>query len=170
MRQRVRIAQSIAHSPEVLFLDEPLTGLDPVGRRELRGLFLALAARGTTVLLSSHVLHEVESTTDRILLLHRARLLAEGTVGEIRALLDRHPHSIEIACDRGRELATALLALPEVEAVRLPRPGLLVAHSRTPHDLYPKIVRLVVEGGFEVRSLSSPDDNLEAVFRYLVQG
>jgi len=168
MRQRVRIAQSIAHSPEVLFLDEPLTGLDPVGRRELRDLFRSLGERGTTILLSSHVLHEVESTTERILLLHHARLLAEGTVSDIRALIDRHPHSIEIACDRPREMASLLVGLEEVETVELPSPGLLVARTRVPQALYPKIVRLVADGGFRVARLSSPDDNLEAVFRYLV--
>jgi ABC-2 type transport system ATP-binding protein len=170
MRQRVRIAQSFAHSPEVLFLDEPLTGLDPMGRRDLRLLFQSLAERGTTVLLSSHVLHEVESTTGRILLLHRSRLLAEGTISEIRDLIDRHPHSVEVACDRPRELAALLVALPEVESVGLPRPDMLVAKTRAPQLLYPKIVRMAVEGGFRVSRLSSPDDNLEAVFRYLVHG
>lgn len=169
MRQRVRIAQSIAHSPDVLFLDEPLTGLDPVGRRELRELFRHLAAQGSTVLLSSHVLHEVESTTDRILLLNRARVLAEGTVSEIRSLIDLHPHSIEVACDRARELAVALVGLPSVESIGLPRPDLLVARTRSPQDLYPRLVKIVAEGGYRVARLSSPDDNLEAVFRYLVK-
>ncbi len=168
MRQRVRIAQSVAHAPEVLFLDEPTTGLDPVGRRELRDLFRALGERGTTILLSSHVLHEVESTTDRILLLHHARLLAEGTVSDIRALIDRHPHGIEIACDRPRDLAARLVGLEEVESVDLPSPGLLVARTRAPRALYPRIARIVVEEGYRVDRLSSPDDNLEAVFRYLV--
>jgi len=168
MRQRVRIAQSIAHDPEVLLLDEPLTGLDPVGRRALRELFCAMARRGTTILLSSHVLHEVENATDRILLLHRSRLLAEGTVGEIRGLIDRHPHSVEIRCDREREMAERLVGLAEVESVALPSPGLVVARTRSPQVLYPKIVRIVAEGGFDVGRLDSPDDNLEAVYRYLV--
>ncbi len=169
MRQRVRIAQAIAHSPEVLFLDEPLTGLDPVGRRELRDLFRSMAASGTTILLSSHVLHEVESTTDRILLLHRSRLLADGTVSEIRDLIDQHPHSVEVACDRPRDLAARLVGLEEVESVGIPNPGLLVARTRAPQSLYPRIVRIVAEEGFRVDRLSSPDDNLEAVFRYLVK-
>jgi ABC-2 type transport system ATP-binding protein len=168
MRQRVRIAQAIAHDPEVLLLDEPLTGLDPVGRRALRDLFGAMARRGTTILLSSHVLHEVESATDRILLLHRSRLLAEGSVGEIRGLIDRHPHSVEIRCDREREMAASLVGLAEVESVALPTPGLVVARTRSPQALYPKIVRIVAEGGFTVGRLDSPDDNLEAVYRYLV--
>ena len=170
MRQRVRIAQAVAHSPEVLFLDEPLTGLDPVGRREMRNLLRALAEGGTSILVSSHVLHEVEGTTDRILLLHRARLLAEGTVSEIRSLLDRHPHSIEVACDRPREMAAHLMAGAGVESVAVPEEGLLVARTRTPQETYAHIVRLAAEGGYAVTRLSSPDDNLEAVFRYLVHG
>ncbi len=170
MRQRVRIAQSIAHDPEFLLLDEPLTGLDPVGRRELRTLFRGLAARGTSILLSSHVLHEVEATTDRILLLHRARLLAEGTVQEIRDLLDEHPRSVEIDCDRPRELAQALVPLAPVEGVRIAPGGRLVVQSRDPAALYPALVRAVVEGRHAVTRMESPDDDLEAVFRYLVRG
>jgi len=169
MRQRVRIAQAIAHDPEVLLLDEPLTGLDPVGRRSLRGLFRGLADRGASILLSSHVLHEVEATTDRILLLHRARLLATGTVSEIRSLLDRHPHSVEVACDRPRELAARLVGLPEVESIRVPSPDLLVVQSRTPQALYPAVVRAVEEGGHRVSRMGSPDDDLESVFHYLVR-
>ena len=169
MRQRVRIAQAVAHSPEVLFLDEPLTGLDPVGRRELRLLFRALADGGTTILLSSHLLQEVEATTDRILLLHRSRLVAEGTVTEIRALLDHHPHSVEVACDRPRELAARLVSSPGVEAVRVTPEDLLVVQSRTPRELYGVLVKAIVAGGHRVRRMESPDDDLEAVFRYLVR-
>jgi ABC-2 type transport system ATP-binding protein len=168
MRQRVRIAQAIAHDPEVLLLDEPLTGLDPVGRRALRVLFRGLADRGTSILLSSHVLHEVEATTDRILLLHRARLLAVGTVSDIRSLCDRHPHSVEVACDRPRTLAARLVGCDAVESVRVTPEELLVVQSRRPADLYPILVRAVVEGGHAVSRMGSPDDDLEAVFRYLV--
>lgn len=170
MRQRVRIAQAIAHSPEVLFLDEPLTGLDPVGRREMRGLFRTLAGQGTTILVSSHVLHEVEGTTDRILLLHQSRLRAEGTIADIRELLDAHPHSLEIVCDRPREMAAHLLGGAGVESVSVLPEGLLVARTRTPKETYAHVVRLAAEGGFAVSRLSSPDDTLEAVFRYLVHG
>jgi len=112
----------------------------------------------------------VEGTTERIVLLHRARLLAEGTIADIRALLDRHPHSIEIACDRPREMAALLVAMEGVESVGLPEPGRLVARTRKPQEVYPRIVRLVAEEGFAVSRLESPDDNLEAVFRYLVHG
>ncbi len=170
MRQRVRLAQAIAHRPEVLFLDEPLTGLDPMGRRELRRLFQRLAAEGAVVLVSSHVLPEVEAMTSRLLLLHRSRLVAYGPVHEIRELIDRHPHSVEVACARPRDLAARLVGLPEVEAVRLPREGLLVAETRAPGAFYPALLRILVEDGHDVRSVSSPDDNLEAVFRYLVTG
>jgi len=170
MRQRVRVAQALAHRPEVLFLDEPLTGLDPLGRRDLRTLFRGLASDGVTILLSSHVLHEVEATTDRVLLVHQSHLLATGTVQEIRDLLDRHPRRVEVVCDRPRELAAVLVGLPEVSAVRVPAPDRLEAETAAPDRFYPLLVRTVVERGFAVERMSSPDDNLEAVFRYLVKG
>jgi ABC-2 type transport system ATP-binding protein len=170
MRQRVRLAQSVAHRPELLFLDEPLTGLDPVGRRDLRHLFLRLAAGGASILLSSHVLHEVEATTDRVLLLHRSRLRASGTISEIRDLLDRHPRRVEVVCERPRELAERLVGLPEVVAVRMPAPDRVEVETAAPDRFYPALVRTVVDGGFAVQRLSSPDDSLEAVFRYLVKG
>jgi ABC-2 type transport system ATP-binding protein len=169
MRQRVRLAQALAHGPELVLLDEPLTGLDPVGRRDLRLLFRRLAAAGTSLVLSSHVLHEVEATTDRVLLLHRARLLAHGSVHEIRALIDRHPHSVEVACDRPRELAARLAAMDEVVSVRV-EPGRVVAETPAPDRFYPALVRALADGGYRVERLSSPDDDLEAVFRYLVKG
>ena len=168
MRQRARLAQAIAHSPEVLFLDEPLTGLDPMGRRDLRLLFRGLAQGGATVLLSSHVLHEVEATTDEVVLLHRSRLRAHGSVPEIRALIDRHPHSVEVVCDRPRDLAARLVGLPDLLALRLGAEDRLTAETGAPDRFYPALVRTLVEGGHSVKSLSSPDDNLEAVFRYLV--
>jgi ABC-2 type transport system ATP-binding protein len=169
MRQRVRLATAIAHRPDMLFLDEPLTGLDPVGRRELRLLFRRLAAEGTTILISSHVLHEVEATTDQILLLHKSRLIATGEVSEIRDLIDQHPHGIEVVCDRPRDLAAAMVGLEAVESVRIVDGKRLVAETRLPHEVYPKLVRMVVEGNHRVERLFSPDDNLEAVFKYLVQ-
>ena len=96
MRQRVKIAQAIAHGPEFLVVDEPLTGLDPLARRDMIALFEELGREGVHILISSHVLHEVESLTEEILLLHRGRLLAQGKVAEVRALLSRHPRKVEI--------------------------------------------------------------------------
>jgi ABC-2 type transport system ATP-binding protein len=170
MRQKVKVAQAIVHHPRLLVLDEPLNGLDPLGRRHLVGLVRDLGERGVSVLVSSHVLHEVEAMTESILLLHQGRLLAFGGVRELRGLIDRHPHHIEIVCDRPRELARLLLDSPDVKSLSLEETrGALVVESLEPDLFYARLPDLVVEHRFEVQSLHSPDDNLEAVFRYLVK-
>src|SRR6185436_4766351 len=99
MRQRTKLAQALVHDPQVLFLDEPLTGTDPVARRDLMDIIQRLAAEGKTVLVSSHVLHEVQSLTPNIVLLNHGRLVAHGHVRDIRDLIDKHPHHIVLICD-----------------------------------------------------------------------
>src|SRR5206468_972779 len=99
MRQRTKLAQALVHEPRVLFLDEPFTGTDPVGRHEMIEVIRGLGAAGRTILVSSHVLHEVRSLTPNIVLLHRGRLVAEGHVRQIRDLIDGHPHRIVLVCD-----------------------------------------------------------------------
>ena len=117
MRQRAKLAQSIAHEPELLIVDEPLTGLDPLVRQDMVELFRSLAEGGMRILLSSHVLHEVESLTNEIVLVHRGRLLAQGTVTEVRDLLSRHPRRIEFVADEPRRLAGAVIELEGVASV-----------------------------------------------------
>ncbi len=169
MRQRVKLAQALAHEPELLVLDEPLTGLDPLGRRDLIALLKELAAAGTHVIFSSHVLHEVESVTSEILVLHRGRLLAQGAVAEVRRLLSRHPRRIEIRAARARQLARELLTLDEVLSVRLePDDGLVRLETGDVDRFFERMTRLVANGGFGVRSLESVDASLEAVFDYLI--
>ena len=119
MRQRTKLAQALVHDPEVLFLDEPLTGTDPVARRDLMDIILRLGSEGKSVLVSSHVLHEVQSLTPNIVLLNRGRLVAEGHVRQIRDLIDKHPHHIVLVCDDYRKLAARLLAWDDVEGVRV---------------------------------------------------
>ncbi len=119
MRQRVRIAQAIAHDPRLLVLDEPMTGLDPLGRREVLELLRELGAGGTHVLFSSHILYEVEHLTAEIVLIHRGRLLAKGALPEVRALLNRHPRKVQLCARRPRELARALIECQEVLSVRV---------------------------------------------------
>ena len=118
MRQRVRIAQAIAHSPRFIVLDEPLTGLDPVARHQMRPLVTELADQGASLLISSHVLHELQGLTERIVLVHRGRLLAQGSVREIRDLLSQHPRRIRIRADRVRPLALALSTESDVRSAR----------------------------------------------------
>ena len=168
MRQRIKIAQAVAHRPELLVLDEPLTGSDPLVRQELIGLIKAYAQEGGSVIVSSHVLHEIEQLTRRIALIHRGRLVAEGDVRQIRDLIDGHPHTIEVKADRPRELAAALAREPEVVELRLEN-GTLWVRTPKPDDFYAKLPRIALGADAGLREISSPDDNLEAVFRYLTE-
>ncbi|MEW6074410.1 MAG: ABC transporter ATP-binding protein [Planctomycetota bacterium] len=169
MRQRVKIAQAIAHDPELLVLDEPLGGLDPVGRRDVIRLLAELAAAGTSVLVSSHVLHEIEALTAEILLVHRGRLLAQGTIADVRELLRQHPRRVEIVARDARRLARALLDAEEVIAVRLLDDGTrLSLETRDVARFHRRLTEIAAGGGFGVQGLESVDASLEAVFDYLV--
>jgi ABC-2 type transport system ATP-binding protein len=153
----------------VLFLDEPLTGTDPVARRDLIDVVRKLAAEGASVLVSSHVLHEIQSLTQRIVLLHRGRLVAEGQVREIRNLIDTHPHRIVLVCDRYRDLAARLSGFADVDGIKfLEKESGLVVETRQPDTFYARLPSLALSDGLAVREVYSDDDNLEAVFKYLV--
>jgi ABC-2 type transport system ATP-binding protein len=166
MRQRLKLAQAVAHGPEFLVLDEPLTGCDPLVRQDLIALIKSFAAEGRSVLVSSHVLREIEQLTRRIVLIHRGRLVAEGDVREIRALLDRHPHSVRLRTPRARDLAALLAREPEVVELRL-EDGTLWVRTPDPDAFYAKLPRLALESGLPLEEIHSPDEGLEAVFRYL---
>ncbi|MGV3618040.1 MAG: ATP-binding cassette domain-containing protein [Fimbriimonas sp.] len=170
MRQRIKLAQAMLHDPDIILLDEPLNGLDPVGRRELIDILGALAANGKCIVVSSHILFEVEQMTRSILLLHRGRLLAAGDLREIRKLIDRHPHKIRIETESPRRVAALLSELPNVVSMRFDRAGdAFELEVRDPNDFYDALADVVLEHGVAVRSFSSPDNNLESVFRYLVE-
>jgi ABC-2 type transport system ATP-binding protein len=167
MRQRTKLAQALAHEPEVLFLDEPFTGTDPVARRDLMDVIRSLAGAGVSILVSSHVLHEVEALTPQIVLLHRSRLVAFGHVREIRDLIDKHPHRIVLVCEDARRLASKLVGCADVEGVKFPADATtLEVQTRRPDEFYARLPDLAVAEA--IREVYSEDDNLEAVFRYLV--
>jgi ABC-2 type transport system ATP-binding protein len=169
MRQRIKLAQALVHDPEVLFLDEPLSGTDPVARRDLIDIIIGLGREGRSVLVSSHVLYEVESLTPNIVLLNRGRLVAEGHVREIRDLIDKHPHHIKLVCDQYRRLATTMVQWDDVEGVRvLPAENSLIVETHAPDMFYGRLPALATEDGLLIQSVYSDDDNLEAVFKYLV--
>jgi ABC-2 type transport system ATP-binding protein len=169
MRQRIKMAQTLVHDPDVLFLDEPFTGTDPVARRDLMDIVLRLGAEGKSVLVSSHVLHEVQSLTPDIVLLNHGRLVAAGRVREIRDLIDKHPHHIVLACDEYRQLAGRVLAWPDVEGVRvMADESALMVETRSPDAFYGRLPELSLEDGMAIKAVYSDDDNLEAVFKYLV--
>jgi len=166
MRQRIKLAQALAHAPEVIVLDEPLNGMDPVGRKKTTNLIRELGAQGVSVLVSSHILHEVEGMTRQVVLLYQGRVRAQGEIGEIRALLDRYPHKIRLRTGRPRDLARALLALERIVAVRVEEDSVQV-ETRDPDALFDLLPRLVLDEGLPVESLHSEDLSLDAVFEYL---
>jgi ABC-2 type transport system ATP-binding protein len=166
MRQRTKLATAIAHDPDFLLLDEPLTGVDPVARAEIIDQIKALAALGKTVVVSSHVLYEIEALTTEILVIYRGQVLANGNVYEIRKLIDQRPHRIRIECDRPRDLAARLVESEHVVRVGFERGGVLV-ETRDPDRCYDQIGEAVTSGGIAIGLLSSPDNNLGAVFEYL---
>jgi len=167
MRQRIKLAQAIAHDPEVLLLDEPVTGMDPVNRRRVVDLVKRLGREGRTVVVSSHILHEVEAMTKRVLLVHNGRILAEGQVREIRDLLDEHPHTVALRARDPRLLASAVVGWPSVLSVRIdPEGGWLTVETSRPDEFYGGLHAAALESG--VVEVHSPDENLESVFRYLV--
>ena len=170
MRQKVKIAQALAHDPDVIILDEPLTGTDPVSRSQIFDLCQRLGEGGRTVLLSSHVLHEVERVTGEFILIDRGRLLAQGNVQEIRELIDRHPHRIEVHCDSPRRLASHLVATPHVGGVEVTGDHSLVVETPEPDTCYALIPSVALAADIRITRLTSPDNNLEAVFRYLTRG
>lgn len=169
MRQRVRIAQAIAHDPKLLIFDEPLSGLDPIARNQIRTIFKELVEAGCNLLVSSHVLHELQGLTDRIVLIHRGRLLAQGGVAEIRRLLSKHPRRISITSDAPVELAVELMRLPGVRATRIAEnERTLTVETREAQGLFDQLPAIATRLKAGITSLDSDDEDLEAVFDYLV--
>lgn len=167
MRQRIKLAQSLAHRPEVLFLDEPLTGMDPQNRKRISDLMRRLGDDGRTVLVSTHILHELEQVTRRVLLIHNGRVLAEGDLGEIRDLLDRHPRSVRIKAADTRGLARELVSLPDLVSLNLEdSTGHLLAEIRKPDAFFTRVQEF--SGRHGVEEMWVTDENLESVFSYLV--
>jgi ABC-2 type transport system ATP-binding protein len=169
MRQRVKLAQAIIHDPEMLILDEPLAGMDPIGRRRTIRLIKEWARDGKSILVSSHILHEIEAMTSSILLINNGRILAEGDVHQIRELIDEHPHTVYIRGEDPRRLARAFLAADDVISLRFEEQAVVVQTAR-PDVFYARLTDLAASGEAGVVSeVTSPDDNLQAVFQYLVK-
>jgi len=168
MRQRVKLAQAIAHNPDLLILDEPLGGMDPMGRRSTIRMIKEWAAQGRSIIVSSHILHEIEAMTSTILLVNHGRIVAEGNVHEIRELIEDHPHRIFIQCDNPRQLASRLVGWKEVSGMRLDEDGVEVQTSR-PDNFFAMLPEVILAEKLRVTRLLSPDDNLQAVFDYLVK-
>ena len=170
MRQRVRLAQSIAHQPSVLILDEPLNGLDPVVRAETIALFRQLAAEGLHLIISSHILHEVDMMSDRVVFLNNGYVVAEGAIHGVRDEMDvEHPMQVLIRCDQPSLLAARMFRNDNVVEARLheDRRGLFVK-TRNPDRFYLLLNEVVAQGEIEVESIAPVDDDLSAVYDYLI--
>lgn len=181
MRQRVKLAQALVHDPELLFLDEPLTGLDPNGRRHVITLLQELAAQEISIIVSSHILYEIEALTETILLIHQGRILAEGTISDIRELIDEHPHKVYLSTDEPRRLAQVCLPFEDILSVTFvdgdgpvsesqeeKESGDIIIETAKPDAFYARLPELLIENELNVSQLYSPDDNLSSVFKYLV--
>jgi ABC-2 type transport system ATP-binding protein len=169
MRQRIKLAQALAHDPELLILDEPLAGMDPLARRKTIRLIKDWGRAGRSVIVSSHILHEIESMTSNILLINQGRILAEGNVHQIRDLIDEHPHTVHVKADETRALARALLAEDHVLSLKFENEALVVQTGR-PDAFYARLTAIAASGELgAIHEVTSPDDNLQAVFKYLVK-
>jgi ABC-2 type transport system ATP-binding protein len=169
MRQRMRLAATLVHDPEILILDEPLNGADPRQRVHFQQLLRQLAAEGRTIVLSSHILEEVEQLAETVLLIVNGKLAASGGFRAIRAALNERPYHVRVVCDAPRKLAAAIVSLDSVDAVTVDPDGAVVVLSRNVRDVQIELPRLARAASVSLRKVEPLDDSLESVFGYLVE-
>ncbi len=169
MRQRMRLAATMVHDPEVLILDEPLNGADPRQRVEFQNLLRRLAEEGRTIALSSHILEEVEQLAETVLLIINGKLAASGGFRAIRAALDKRPYHVRVISDSPRALASEVVKLPSVDAVNMDPDGAIIVLSSNVRDLQVELPRLAKKASISLRRVEPLDDSLESVFGYLVE-
>ena len=169
MRQRLKVAQAIAHDPEIIILDEPLNGLDPLGRRKIIRLIKTYKGEGRTIIVSSHVLPEIEAMTKRIILIHQGKIFAQGDIHYIRDLIESHPHIVSVKCSDPRYLASQFIQEDFVLNVNFSSAeDTLLVETNNRDKFFSLLPPLVIKHNIEVEEITSPDDNLQAVFDYLV--
>jgi ABC-2 type transport system ATP-binding protein len=168
MRQRMRLAATIVHKPEVLLLDEPLNGTDPRQRIQFQALLRELAAEGKTILISSHILEEIEQLADTVLLIVAGKLAASGDYRAIRAKLNEQPYHIKIISDKPRDLASLIVGMEAMDAVNVDSDGGLIVLTRDLLRLQRELPKLAQAGNIRLLRVEPLDDSLESVFGYLV--
>lgn len=168
MRQRIKLGQALVHDPHLIVVDEPLNGVDPVGRLELMDLFRALAANGKAVLVSSHILAEMDDFAERVIFMGRGRVLAVGSLGEIRALFADMPLQVRVICPQARFLAQELLACESVRGVTIARADELSLEVVQAPVLFRQLAELAASGRFDVQRLETTDVTTEATFGYVM--
>jgi ABC-2 type transport system ATP-binding protein len=170
MRQRLKLGLALATEAPVVLLDEPFLGVDPPNRHRIRELVGTLGDLGRVVLISSHVLHEIEQLTERVAVLARGRLLGAGQIDELLfALRDQHPHRIAIVTARARELAPRLIALPHVQRLELPSDERVEILTTRPEVAYVELAQAIAASGLPVRMLQTQDNSLESLFAHLTE-
>ncbi len=168
MRQRIKLAQAISHEPTVLVLDEPLNGLDPLVRAETIALFRTLAETGRHVIVSSHILHEVDAISDQVILLSSGYVVAEGQIHGVRTEVEDHPMQILIRCNRPGALASRIFELDTVVEARVHNDGKgLLVRTRDPDRFYLMLNQLVLDG-VDLESVAPADDDVNSVYEYLI--
>lgn len=169
MRQRLKVAASIVHNPDLLVLDEPLRAVDPLWRVKIIRLIKQFEKEGKTVIVSSHILPEIEAMTNNITLIHQGKIFAHGDIQEVRSLIDTHPHQVSIVCDNPRLLAEKLIRSDYVLNVHFNDKGKnVVIETNNRDSFFDSLLKIIMETGMEIEEMTSPDDNLQAVFDYLI--
>ena len=171
MRQRVKFALAIAHDPQVLILDEPLNGLDPMARADVIELFRNLAMAGRHVIISSHILHEVDVISDRLVMLSNGYVVAEGGIRDVRSEIEDHPMQILIRCDRPAVVAAHVFTQDSVVEVKIhaDNAGLLVS-TRNPKQFYRLLNQIILDNDLSVEAVAPADENVHSVYEYLLGG
>ena len=169
MRQRIKLAIAIAHEPQVLVLDEPLNGLDPMARSEVTELFRTLAASGMHVIISSHILHEVDMISDRVIIMSNGYVVAEGDIQGVRSEMEEHPMQILVRCNKPSIIAAHVFEQESVVEVKIQQDGqgLLVA-TRNPDKFYTLLNRIVLDNQIGIEAVAPADDNVHSVYQYLI--
>ena len=169
MRQRMRLAATLVHDPDIIVLDEPLNGTDPRQRIEFQDTMEQLASEGCTILISSHILEEVETLAERILLMISGKLAASGDFRAIRAKLDEHAYQVRIVVDSPRAMASAIVGMDSIDSVSVAEDGSLLVLSRNVAELQTTLPRLAKENGIRLTRLEPMDESLESLFEYMVE-
>ena len=170
MRQRTKIAHALVNDTELIILDEPLQGCDPLARTTIMNVIRELGKLGRTVLVSSHILNEIERITEQIVILHQGKLVALGNLHAIRERLDQIPHTIRLVGDDARGLARDILSHPAVFGVSFPNDTELLIQTYHFGQLHAELPRLIVENNHKVSVIDNPDDDLESLLHYLAGG
>jgi ABC-2 type transport system ATP-binding protein len=168
MRQRVRLAHAIAHEPELLLLDEPLNGLDPLIRAETIALFRMWAARGCHVILSSHVLQEVDDISDQVILIANGMIVAEGKIREVREEIHEHPSQFVIRCGDPGRVASLLFSENHITAIRLHEDGLGLLVMTRDSEQFSRCIGQIALDGHKIDAVIPADENVNALYEYLI--